>query len=442
MHIVWRNPSDGDSIFLTTDNRSEASFSLAPELLSRLVVVFYLTSLALLPWTWFPPFPWLHEHAQWSDAVFAAAAAAWALERLQRREWPSFVPAHAGLAVYLLLAALSLLFASPHPRAGALKLVGVAELCALAFITSDLAARSDISRKITRVIAITSLLTAAAAITGLVLFYAGIGSRLIGIYGELQPSPWYARVQAGTYNPNLLASFCIFGAAVVARRDGELPAWLRRITLAALWIIVFLTFSRGSLGFVVAALIRGAITPRRRAAAAVGAVAILSVTVALTVWKPSINPARPFDTRIENAASSRFQAASSSLKTLISHPILGSGLGTSPGMYRGLPFDSHLTPLNIAATLGLPALMSIAFLIGSLWRGRSRPTDLAIWGGLAGLALDGLAQDIEDFRHVWVMIGLAMAQTTGRRGTDTGEAGAERESLKDRRRQPESSSGV
>lgn len=390
--------------------RSSEPATDKPARLFVLVASLYLLTLALLPWTWFPPFPWLHEHAQWSDAVFAVAAVAWAVERWQRREWPRFRPADAGLALYLFLATTSLLFASPHPRAGALKLLGVAELCALALISSDLASRTDISRKITRVIAMTSLLTAGAAIAGLLLFYGGVGTRLIGIYGELEPSPWYARVQGGTYNPNLLASFCIFAATVVARRDGELPGWFRRIALAALWIAVCLTFSRGILGFLLASLIRGAITPRRRAAAAVGAIAILCVTLAFTIWKPSINPAHPLDTRLENAASSRFQAASSSLKTLASHPIFGSGLGTSPALYRGLPFDSHLTPLNIAATLGLPALISIAFLIGSLWRGRGRPTDLALWGGLAGMAVDGLTQDIEEFRHVWVLIGLAGAE--------------------------------
>ena len=91
------------------------------------------------------------------------------------------------------------------------------------------------------------------------------------------------------------------------------------------------------------------------------------------------------------------------------HPIFGVGLGIQPGLYKGRSFDSHCTPLNIAATLGLPALMVFSVLIASLWRRRTRPTDLAIWGGLAGLALDGLAQDIEDFRHVWVMIGIAGA---------------------------------
>jgi hypothetical protein len=36
---------------------------------------------------------------------------------------------------------------------------------------------------------------------------------------------------------------------------------------------------------------------------------------------------------------------------------------------------------------------------------------------LAGLGLDGLGQDVEDFRHVWVALGLADA---GRRDREEG----------------------
>lgn len=131
--------------------------------------------------------------------------------------------------------------------------------------------------------------------------------------------------------------------------------------------------------------------------------------IVLTIWNLSINPAHPLEAHFQAAKSSRHQAAVSSLTTLFDNPLFGSGLGTHPGQYRGLPFDSHCTPLNIAATLGLPALVVFSFLIAVLWRKRRLPTDLAIWGGLAGLALDGLAQDIEDFRHLWVMIGVAGA---------------------------------
>jgi hypothetical protein len=375
----------------------------------RIARALYLTSLILLPLTWFPPFPWLHEHAQWSDAVFLAAAIAWLIERFQLRSWAPFRPFHAALLLYFSFACLSLVFAAPNPRTGLPKLLGVAELCTLALITSDLVSRSDVFPGIARAIAITSLLTAAAAILGLLLFYAGIGSRLIGIYGELEPSPWYARVQALTYNPNLLASFCIFASAIVARHEGKLPMWLRRITLAALWITVVLTFSRGIVGFVLAAVIRSANTPSRRRVAAAFAVCCVGIVISLTVCNISINPARPLDLSFRSIESSRLQAASSSLSTLVSHPVFGSGLGTSPGQYHGAPFDSHSTPLNIAATLGLPALISFVFLITLLWRRRLRPTDLFVWGALAGLALDGLGQDGEDFRHVWVMIGICDA---------------------------------
>lgn len=330
------------------------------------------------------------------------------IERWRLGDWPRLRPYHVGLALYFLITCLSLL-ASPKPRSGLPKLLGIAELCTLAFITSDLASRAGVSRNIARAIAITSLTTAGVAVAGLLLFYAGVSTPLIGIYGELEPSPWYARVQAGTHNPNLLASFCIFAAAIVARRDSGLPVALRRLALGALWVTVLLTFSRGIIGFIAAALIRNAATPRTRKLAAVAYVAAICLILAATIWKPSIDPSHPLETHLEQSPSTRLQAATSSLVTLAMNPILGSGLGTHPGVARGLAFDAHLTPLNISATLGLPALIVFTFLIASLWRRRRRPSDVAIWAGLAGLALDGLAQDIEDFRHLWVAIGLADA---------------------------------
>ena len=57
--------------------------------------------------------------------------------------------------------------------------------------------------------------------------------------------------------------------------------------------------------------------------------------------------------------------------------------------------------------LALLAFVSLPLL---LWRQGQRPADLAIWSGLAGLGLDGLGQDSEDFRHLWVLLGLAGAK--------------------------------
>src|SRR4029453_12526853 len=90
-------------------------------------------------------------------------------------------------------------------------------------------------------------------------------------------------------------------------------------------------------------------------------------------------------------------------------PLSGSGPGNSPAHLRGLPFESHLTPLSVAATLGLPAFVAFAAMLWFLWRDRPRPTDVVLWSGLAGLALDALTEDVEDFRHIWVLMGLGAA---------------------------------
>ena len=62
---------------------------------------------------------------------------------------------------------------------------------------------------------------------------------------------------------------------------------------------------------------------------------------------------------------------------------------------------------NTILRVGLPALLGLLLVPLALWRARRRPTDRALWGVRAGLALDGLAQDVEDFRHLWVALGLA-----------------------------------
>jgi multisubunit Na+/H+ antiporter MnhG subunit len=105
-------------------------------------------------------------------------------------------------------------------------------------------------------------------------------------------SPWYARAQAGTYQPNLLASFCIFASAVIAWPEAELPVWLRRVTQAALLLTVGLTISRGIFAFILAAAIRSARTKTQRRLVGCYAAGCVALIAALTVWNlPSIRRA-------------------------------------------------------------------------------------------------------------------------------------------------------
>jgi hypothetical protein len=376
--------------------------------LDRLAGYLYLATLALLPWGGLVRFPWLHENAQWSDALFAVATAAWATGLLLARRWPGLRLVHAGLALYLGWAALSLLAASPRAASGPAKLLGMGMLVALAVVTSDMASRAGMATAIGRTVAATSLLAALAAVVGVALSVFGRTTPLVGTCGDLLPGP-LSRAQAGFPHPNLLASYCIFAAGVVARGDAGLSRGWRRLVQSALAVTVVLTFSRAILGFGLAAAIRAAGTPgRRRSAQGLAAVLVL-VMAGLTLYNLTLDPARPWAPRVLPGPSTRLVAAATSLDTLAAHPLLGSGPGTSPGRRGGLPFDAHLTPLNVTATMGLPALAGLALVPVALWRSRSRPTDRATWGMLAGLGLDALGQDVEDFRHVWIAFGLADA---------------------------------
>ena len=374
----------------------------------RLARTLYLATLLLIPWAALLPFPWLHENARWSDVVFALAFLAWAAGLVAERRLPRLRPVHAGLALYLGWAALSLVLATPRQPSGPAKLLGLCMLAALFVVTSELVSRPGMPAAIGRTVAVTSLLTAVAAVVGVALSAFGHITPLVGTCGDLLPGP-LSRSQAGFPHPNLLASYCVFGYGVVSREDSGLSPRFRRIVVAALALTVVLTTSRAILAFGLAAAIRAATTPaRRRFAWALGA-ALVAAMIGLTLTNPTFQPLRPWEITWRAEPSVRLQSATTSLETLAAHPLTGSGLGSSPGRRGSLAFDAHLTPLNVAATLGLPALAGLAFAVFCLWRGRARPTDLATWGMLAGLGLDGLGQDVEDFRHLWVALGLADA---------------------------------
>jgi hypothetical protein len=378
--------------------------------LRRAVPFLYLATLALLPWSTWPPFSWLHEHVQWSDLVFAGAAAAWALERLRAKDVGRPRLVHLGLAFYLAAAAASLVAADPRPSSGPAKLLGLAMLVTLTLVTADVGARPGMRAAIGRTVAATALVVSVAAVLGVLLAAAGVTTPLVGVYGDLLPGV-YARAQAGFPHPNLLASFCVFAVGVVGREGAGLSAWQRRVVTGALAVTVALTFSRAILAFGLALVVRAADTPRRRRLAAVFAGLSVAAIVALSTLNLALDPTRPLAGRLLEAPSPRAQAFVTALATLRAHPGLGVGPGASPGRVDGQPFDAHCTPLNVAATLGLPALFGFVLVPCALWRSRSRPTDRATWGMLAGLALDGLGQDVEDFRHLWVAFGLAAAES-------------------------------
>ena len=382
--------------------------------LARPAFALYLLALATLGFKWLSPLASFQENAGWTDVFVAVAALAWIVERAVARSFPRPRLFHLALALWLAAALLSLAFADAKGT-GARNFLLLCELAALAVLTSEYASDRDGLRAIVVVIAAVSLVTASLAALGLALFYLGEDTSLIGVYGEqFIRSDYYARVAAGFSTPPLLASFCIFASAVVAREDSPLSPRLTAIVQIALSAVVLFTFSRGAIAFFMAMGIRIAYRRLDARAAMRVTLALVAASVAvlavLTVGRLHLDPTRPSTITYEVPdPGNRREAFDTGLDTLADHPLTGKGPGTYVSLNRGLPFRAHFTPLNVAATMGLPALAALVFLVVVLWRERRRPTPIATWTGLLALFVDGLAQDVEHFRHVWVMIGLADA---------------------------------
>ena len=308
------------------------------------------------------------------------------------------------LALFALLSAVSSI-AGDGDVDGLRLSSGTFALLGIAWLTAELAGLIPSARELlARLTMVQAVAVFAMAIVGLTLFAVERPTELIGTYGDLPPREWYARVQAGFAHPNLLASWCIVASTIVAWSGATNRPALRRVAQVLLAVTVLTTFSRATLGFAVAAAWRSG---RRTLALGVTALAVTLVVSLVFV-----------NTRPGGGESVRQQTITSAAATVVDRPLLGVGLGNLPAEANGGEYRAHLTPLDIAATQGIPALLCLAAAIVILWRQRSRPTDLALWGGMAGLGIDALGQDIQHFRHVWLLLGLVAADAMRRDTSD------------------------
>jgi hypothetical protein len=373
----------------------------------------YLLALAVLPFRWLSPLEDFYATSQLTDVLVAVAALLWLFERIRDRDlMRAFRLWQVPLGIYLALSCASMAVAEPGLGGSWKTVLLTAELAVIAVITADFATDPSRRRLIARVIVASALATIVLGAIALILFYVGDGGGLVGDYGDLVPSDRYTRVRAGFDSAPLLASFCIFASGVAASRDAGLGPRLRIPTQIGLGLLCLATVSRTFIGFLLAIAIRWSATlqeRRRMIATAAAAVASVGILAALTVGFLEVDPTKPssISYEIPGPHNHRREAVETSFTTLGEHPLLGIGPGALPGRnaFR-IPLRAHLTPLNVGATLGLPALIALVAMFWLLWRGRRRPTDIALWSALAGIAVDGLVGDVDHYRHLWILIGL------------------------------------
>jgi len=364
-----------------------------------------LLAVFLLPWNGVTSLPAIHPRAAWVDVALLLALACWAIAAARRRARPRLRPVHGWMALYFGWTVVSWVF---HRSWGhsSVKVFGVAVWVMAAVATSVLLRGTDGRRTLTRCVEYSVPLVAGAASLGVLLASWGVVTPLVGAHGDLLAGH-YARAQAGFSHPNLLGSYCLFATAFIGVRD-ERGGRARRGWLAVLVAATaLLAMSRAALALAVAFGIAAADTRARRRLVAVLTLAVAGAYLSLTLHDVRVDPTRPRDVRLAARPGPRLEAARSAIQTLVRRPFLGSGPAAPPATVDGRPFDAHLTALNVASGLGLPAFVALVGMGAALFRARGRPTDRAVWGALAAIALDGLAQDVENFRHVWILLGVA-----------------------------------
>lgn len=342
--------------------------------------------------------------------LMAAATAAWLIEAVVTRRRVRLRAPHYALGAYFVAVAASGL-AAPDRSSAALNILISAELVAIAVLTSDFARALPARRAISRVIYVVVVVTAIEAAVGLLLFYLGQQTSLAdGSSVYLKPSALYTRVAAGFFSAPLLGSFCIAASAILALPGNGLSRRARVIGQLLLAGLVLSTVSRATISFAIAFAVREASQGASRLARRVSVAVLIggiTLLIVLTVLPLSLDPLRP--TTTPAGINGRLADIESAPSVIAAHPLLGEGPGSLTAVWHGEPRRPHFTPLNVAATTGIPALLALIALIVILWRRRGRPTNMAIWSGLLGLGLDALVQDVDHFRHVWMMLGLADA---------------------------------
>jgi hypothetical protein len=292
-----------------------------------------------------------------------------------------------------------------------LKLLGHLELVAIALMVAHLACQEDGRDRVLLALIGAALVGATTGLTGAALFYCGEPSFLLNHYGDLEPGN-YPRIRGTAIRANMLATIIATGIAItwtIRAQWRYRVAYLTRPVLAILLLALFFTFSRtwltlacGLLWFWAA---RGA-TSRTYAAAGV-TVLVISLHVALARWNIVVNPTRFWEASIPGDAGTRWVMWGNAAESIKAHPLFGRGPG-SAATAKG--WSAHLTWLNLWAVLGIAPLL--AFATGMARCLAHHRNSLAAALALGIMLLDSTSRDIEDMRHLWVLVGILIAATS------------------------------
>jgi O-antigen ligase len=221
----------------------------------------------------------------------------------------------------------------------------------------------------------------------------------------------FYRVNSLFYDPSIYGRFLVV-ALLVALAVLVFGPWRRHdvlltLTVALLWIGLFLSFSQSSfLALIVGVLVACVLRWRHGAPAVAGAAAVLALALGMAFSHPA-GTRQALDSSSEQglnrATRGRFDLVKNGLRIALDHPVVGVGVGGFTKAYRArvaLPPRaktpaSHNTPVTVAAEAGIVGLGLFGWLVvtGALVpfsRTGARVPIVRVAGVASGLALTGI----------------------------------------------------
>ena len=289
------------------------------------------------------------------------------------------------------------------------------------------------------------LLTLYGALVATALVYAGVGLfqwvtrdvfwNPIVIVGNAY-APFY-RVNSVFYDPSVYGRYLV--VAILATLGFVLLGLRGRLlagataAIVAIWVGLLFSFSQSSFAALVAGVLAAAtVVWRWRAAAAVGLVSAVLLTVGFATPQVRAKLLQQSRAGLNNATSGRANLVTNGIRIAVDHPVAGVGVGSFKRAYadrtglRGREprkAASHSTPVTVAAETGVPGLLLLAWLgaaaLGAALLGAHR-NDAGRAALAVGLTLGAIA--VHSFFYnalfedpmTWALLGLA-ALTIARR---------------------------
>jgi O-antigen ligase len=198
------------------------------------------------------------------------------------------------------------------------------------------------------------------------------------------------------------------------------------VTLALLFLGLLSTGSRGALvGLAAGLVMRGQWAPKRLTPSGVVALIFGTLMVAgAAVWYLDQQPLvmHRIDTTVEGAGpniAGREELWEAAREAFYGHPVFGLGYGQFPEYMdstRGLLQVAHQTYLTAAAELGLFGLIALLWLLSSVVRDTfglrlapGRAVAASLRGFVVATGVQGLFTNVDQFRALWIVIGLVAA---------------------------------